>query len=197
MPLPTITDCYRCSILGQIGDDVADNVIHVTNPGGAGALADVASDVGAAWVLMIQTTNQFSAQYQANQLDVLPLDGVSATVSFVPASWPVAGETANQPVPSNVARIITLQTGIGGRSNRGRIFLAGEDNGDMLATSTAWEPTKTVDMFGAAEAFFSALNPGPGGSQLVVASYKLASARPVTSVVARPYLGTQRRRAQP
>jgi len=196
MPLPVITDCFRCTINGTIGTDVADNVIHLLNPGGAGAQADCASDLGAAWITLIQSFDVVVDTYQFNSISVLPLDGTSATVEYVPATWPQGGTGSAPPVPSLVARIITWNTGVGGRSNRGRSYIAGEHSADIIAPATLWTPESTDNWTTAAGAFIAALNPGPGGSTLAVASYKLASARPVTSAIARQYFGTQRRRAR-
>jgi hypothetical protein len=196
MPLPVITNTFRCTVNGHIGNDTSDNVIHLINTTGAGAAASCASDLGSAWITLIQSFDVFSSEYGFDSISVLPLDGSSATTDFVPTGWPGVGSTSDASTPSLVARIITLRTAVGGRSNRGRMYLAGEHVQDVDAESTLWTPTSTANMTTAAEAFRVALSPGSAASQLAVASYKLASSRPVTSCVARQYFGTQRRRAR-
>jgi hypothetical protein len=194
MPLPVITDVCRVSVNGTLSSEPSVNVIHVLNSNGATQVADVATDVGVAWLALINTASLFSGDYTAHDLTILPLDGTSMSQTLTPTSWPFNGSSSDLVTPSLVARVITLNTGVGGRSNRGRMFLAGEKSTDVDSPGTQWSGASSGFMQTASDAFLAALNPGASASQLVVASYLLASARPVTSVLARTYFGTQRRR---
>ena len=196
MPLPVITNCFRCSIEGTIAADPCVNVIHLLNAGGAGADSDCASDLGLAWVALIQTGGDVSTQYTAHSITVLPLDGTSASTSFVPPGLPFSGVDGSTPAPNDVARIGTLQTGVGGRSNRGRIYVGGMPGPSVAPSGAQWSSSAQADWATLWPAFLSSLSPGPNGSTLAVASYKLASARPVTAIVNRAYFGTQRRRSR-
>ena len=135
-----------------------------------------------------------TSDYTAHSVEVLLLDGSSSTTSFIPSGWSLAGSNVGDSVPAQVAMIFTLRTALGGRSHRGRIYVAGLPAGAVETDSTQWKASGMSDFQDMADAFTTALGPGPNGCELVVASYTLASAASVTSSVARRYFGTQRRR---
>ena len=191
MPLPVISGVRRCSIIGRMGPQQIVNVIHVA---GGSTDGDVADDVGAAWTAVLGTHGVISSDYEAVSIDVLALDGTSATTSWVPTGWTLAGGNVGASVPASVALIGTLRTALGGRSRRGRIYIAGIPASAIDSTATQWNSSAMSDFQDITDALLTNLGPGPNGSELVVASYALASAASVVSTVARQYLGTQRRR---
>ena len=191
MPLPVISGVRRCSIMGKMGNQDVVNVVHVV--GGSDDF-DAGNDVGDAWAAMVAEHGVISSDYTAQSVNVLLLDGSSATTSVIPAGWAIAGGNVGASVPAQVAMIFTLRTALGGRSHRGRIYVAGLPTGAVDPDSTQWVASGMSDFQDMADTFVTALGPGPNGCQLVVASYALASSASVTSAVARRYFGTQRRR---
>jgi hypothetical protein len=192
-PLPVINDTFRCALNWTMSDFAgsAENVMHVR----AGVAGKTAADIFEAIDDALQPS-MFAAQYSnafVQSVSITPLDGVSATVEFLtPGTGDWVGGSSGQPIPQQ-ANLIKLSTGLRGRSFRGRLFLpwvaenatSNGSIGSSLATTitTAWT------------AFQTALQADADGPyELVVASYKLASAHTVTAVGAEPETGTQRRR---
>lgn len=115
-----------------------------------------------------------------------------------------SGDQADESLPSPIAAILTLRTGFGGKSNRGRLYFAGVSENDsegsrLLPDSLTALQNIGNDLIG---------NYGESGSEgvlrYVIFSKKLgwgeemgyiaAGIRPVSHTVARSVLGTQRHR---
>ena len=186
VPLPVITDTFRVALNWTNGSRTAENVMHFRGPGDAAALmGDLDSHVTRE---MWNATNQDTIW---NTASITPLDGSSATSEFPfgGASNANRGIQTGQPIPQSAA-IVKLTTALRGRSFRGRLYLPDvaeniQDAGELLDTmvstwQSAWDDF-LADMSGA-------------GFPLVVASYTLASAEDVTSVLCESQTGTQRRR---
>lgn len=186
-PLPTITNVVRVTLNWTSGGaPLAHNVLHFHDEAGERQAGDVYNEINDN-VTQAMWDWAFTGIHVAS-VDVIFLDGSDATDTFTtgnPAKW-TGGGTGNG-IPQ-VAGIVKFKTGHRGRSHRGRIFIpyVGEgeqDNGaliDVSAVQEAWE-TFRIDMDAVA-------------LPLVVASYKLASKDPVTSLVAEARTATQRRR---
>jgi hypothetical protein len=190
-PLPVIPRVLRVALewSGDAGQRGA-NVIHIES-----AVAGSAAQVMAALDAHV-TSGMWGPVCDAASITVVnitPLDGVSATQSFTPATpahW--TGGTGGGCFPAEAA-IVKLTTGLRGRSHRGRIFLpfiaeAAQDDGvitGMDVVQTAWD-TFNTDML--ADIVLNAF--------MVVASYKLGTASPVASFLGEVLAGTQRRRME-
>jgi hypothetical protein len=131
---------------------------------------------------------------------VLPLDGSSASGSSdFSAADNQTGVLSGPTLPPNACGVLTLRTDTRGRSHRGRIYLGGIAQSSLNSN----QQTFTTTFVSAAETYaynFRANLAGESAAlDLCVASYMLASSSLVTSIVARNYVGTQRRRttAQP
>lgn len=195
MPLPVIADVYRCTINQTIGLEAIANVIHVEATG-TFTLADLADDIQDAW----EATNSFIG-VQSSAVDyvdvvVQPLDG---TTSNVQRPWQSGltkhGTAASTPATSQSALVYTLQTGLSGRSRRGRLYLCGPDRGTANVEATRWDLTQN-HAADAGNNFAAALAGGSVGATLHVASYvPPGSAVPVINLRANDYIGTQRRRS--
>jgi len=87
---------------------------------------------------------------------------------------------------------------VGGRSNRGRIYLGLPSASLADSNHVGWDASQTATIVSHMATFLGELDgSGPTSSLLCVNSRKLASLRQVTSIVPRMgYLGTQRRRAE-
>jgi hypothetical protein len=164
----------------------AINVMHFRKP--ASSSAAVAAIILTDWQANMLYPVGNSASIDT--LHITPLDGTTASSDYATGStgkW--VGTQTGDVIPAQAA-VVKLQTALRGRSRRGRVFLpwiaeisstVGVMSGGVTATTeTAWQ------------AFLTALN----GSALtwVIASYKLASAYPITTVSVESALGTQRRR---
>jgi hypothetical protein len=136
------------------------------------------------WDVMNASTTCF-------EIDITPLDGVSATYVYVPATpshW-AAGATSGDNLPQ-VAAIVKLQTALRGRSHRGRVFLPFVAEGKVANGVLASGNVTNVQS--GWSSFVSSLS--GGGFTLVVASYTVGHKFDVTSVVAESLAATQRRR---
>lgn len=198
IPLPVLPNVYRVSLLwtDTAGGPPAVNVIHIaastsgTGPGDAKGALDHAVNAS---MFYVQPTT-----FEVYQYNIIPLDGHSSTTSLAPAvisNW--RGQTAGGYAPQ-VCNLIKLQTGLRGRSNRGRIYLphvcdSANSNGQvgssaLTSIQTAWS------------SFLTGLTTYAPAFNLVVAAYDRdhggasPHATTVTSVVAEQYTATQRRR---
>jgi hypothetical protein len=165
-------------------------VIHITAEAGTPSAGDIGDAIVAAWPNHMMTG--IPASVAMDYIDVTPLDGTSTTVRTPTGS---AGEFVGEQTGDwspQVASVVKLQTGLRGRSFRGRVFrpfTAEEtasdgflDNANVLLLQTAWEN------------FIASLAADAFSDTLVVASYKLAEKTPVVAVSAERALATQRRR---
>lgn len=189
VPLPTITDTFRCALTwqGGTGYPTPNNVIHFHAPGKTAAQVYTAIDANVAANMWAHTQN---TQHVAT-VTVTPLDGTSVSIVNAtgnPAKWG-GTKTADTIIPQ-VCALVKITTGFRGRAYRGRIFLPWVTEGaavggyltaaDQTAMQTAWNTFRTAM--------------DAAGVHLCVASYKYALASDaVTSIVELP-LGTQRRR---
>lgn len=182
--LPVIADTYRVALNWGAGAQTAENVIHVRES--ASSSAAVAAALAGAFV-----ANQWKSVSSTAFIEsatITPLDGTSVTETFDSLGANVVGGTAGNWAP-NVAVITSLGTGERGRSYRGRLFLpftadSAQVDGQVVgATQSA--------MQSAWASFISALF---GGTGLVVASYKHATAATVTTANVKLGCATQRRR---
>jgi hypothetical protein len=190
VPLPIITDTWRCAIaLAAPGTlDPVLNVIHINSSETDASTfhADLCNDWGTALLGFLQD------DWNWTNVTYTRLDG-SASVE-IPwdsgAPQPGAGDHA---IGLNSAAVWSWRTPLGGRSNRGRSFIAPITVSAIKAGAPdVLETAPLAAMQAAAEALITAL---VGDSiPLVVASYKLASARQVTAAKVNPRVCTQRRR---
>jgi hypothetical protein len=190
-PLPVISNTSRCALhYVATGGAYAVNVIHITHEAGTPSAGDTGAAIVAAWPNHMMTG--IPGSVAMDYIDVTPLDGVSTTVRTPTGS---AGEFVGEQAGdwlAQVASIVKLQTGLRGRSFRGRVyrpFTAEEtatngflDSANVALLQTAWEN------------FIASLAADAFSDTLVVASYKLATKDPVVSVNAEAALATQRRR---
>jgi hypothetical protein len=124
---------------------------------------------------------------------ITPLDGVSPTVDFPtgsPAKW--TGPGGGQTSPA-VATLVKLTTDLRGRSHRGRVYLPFQS--EAAEADGALNPATQTAAQAAWSTFLTAIAADATTPMtLVVASYKLSSARNVQSVAVEGMLATQRRR---
>jgi hypothetical protein len=185
--LPIIEDVVRVAVTRDDGGGrTASNVMHFHSAG---------FDEGTLWAALQANVDRAMWDcvwngYTVITVDMLPLDGVSATHTYTPDTpldW--TGEAAGDCIPA-VAGLLKLRTGVRGRSHRGRLFLGavGESivSQGFLATGTRDEMELKWNEFqnGMHTAGFDQL----------VASYTEGTALPVANSVMEIAVATQRRR---
>lgn len=104
-----------------------------------------------------------------------------------------AGGEAGDPLPENVAALVSLRTDRRGRSYRGRCYWPGYT--EASADGATFNPTSQGNL---ADAYddFSHITSGTWSADLYVISMKLATAEPVTSIQVEGSFATQRPRLE-
>lgn len=186
-PLPIIADAYRVTLNWVTASGAnAVNVMHFLQSGTTAAAMAATVDAhvtSSMWAVQETGTH-------VTRLDVIKLDGSSATASLTVTGSKWAGTaTAGDYIPQ-MAAVIKTQSLFRGRSKRGRVytpFVAESQStngvlggGAVAAGQAAWT------------AFLAAMI--AAGAQPIVASYKLASQVPITEYTFESVAGTQRRR---
>jgi hypothetical protein len=196
MQLPIIVGVYRCAIEQAIGASSIANVVHVQAPGTPTAAA-VAQEVAFAWGKTGGLSVLQSSQLQYLNVHCTPLDGSSPSADhdFSLANH-VGGTQAAASVPVNVCLILSLLTNTRGRSKRGRMYLPGVVQTQVDAPASRWSSGTLTAAVTEWNVWQAQLLAGASLLKQVVASYKLATAFPITTVVARQDFGTQRDRAK-
>lgn len=187
-PLPVIPNTFRVTVPWSIGSGVAPrNVFHLLSTSddleAIGAAIGAALPAGNLWEAM-------STDHTADHVEILPLDGTTATQS-VPIEVMWAGGASGESIPQACA-LVSLRTARRGRSGRGRVYIGPitetrQNDGILLEASR-------TEMEGAWEEFRENLLVGSPTLALVVASYELVDVFEVSSVLVRTVISTQRRR---
>jgi hypothetical protein len=128
---------------------------------------------------------------------VLPLDGSSSTQTFITtADGNIGGHNTGTSLPYAVAMVLAWQTGLRGRSKRGRSFIPGVTTDMMLATgANGLTATQLTAMATGGNAFIAALLGGAAPSlALGVLSRVHGTFTDVTNARADGGAGIQRRR---
>lgn len=197
MPLPVIANTIRCSAEGLMPNGhVWANVFHLRKTNiltYAAAIAAADPVIAAFWTN--HTVGSPGWGYYAattasvQQIRYLPLDGTSAETLVAHVQ---AGAAAADPLPENVALVVTLRTVLRGRSYRGRMYLGciTEGNNSGTGQPNAGMLTDLTAQF--SSAFITNLV-GTGVS-LVVASYLHSTAQDVSAININNVWDTQRRR---
>lgn len=189
MALPIIAHTFRCSFIWA---DVAYarnavNVMHFSK-----ASADSA-DIAAAIDTNISVT-MFGVQRNTSEIQsivVTPLDGTSVSTEFLTGGGAnYKGAIGGGDTIPQVANLIKLTTNQRGRSHQGRVYLPWVCEsqvafGSLISTDAADISTAWLD-------FVTGM--ADSGVSMVVASYKLASASPVTGARCEQQTVTQRKR---
>jgi hypothetical protein len=146
-----------------------------------------------------QLYEELSGGTTINGVTLYDMASESAPKSSIVAGTPVAGNVGNQPLPPNVAMVVTLETGGRGRSARGRVYIPGLDeaswDGDEFSPTAAPNMTEEWDdlqtLLGVAQFRVIVSSSIENG---VARPTRLA--QPVTSFVAKNKPGSQRRRVR-
>lgn len=188
MALPIIADTFRCTLnYATFAAASPVNVLHVRAPGLS------VTEVGDA-IFANEQVNMLSPVpegFEPTSWSILPLDGSSPTHDVPRGPGAVAMCEAGSAEPiMEAAYIMSIKTGTRGPQGRGRLFLGpigeptqngGRAVGDGIDhLNTAWGDFVT--------SLFT------DGVLFGMASYTHAQFHGVESILAKPYIGTQRRR---
>jgi hypothetical protein len=190
-PLPILAGVTRTALNYTFAPGgTATNVIHIFSALDPVSLADLIEDSvpttgSAMWAPM-------SSSARLSSLDLLPLDGTTATYTRELDTLSQYYGQGGGPAMLAVAALVRVQTATRGRSNQGRIFIpfVGEsvyDNGRILSSpvddcTNGWNEFRD--------------NLLAGDANVVVASYKHRDAHEATSFSCRVKAATQRRRQE-
>ena len=155
-PLPVIAKTFRCALdwRNNANGQIAENVMHIQAGGGGPTSSDIFEALQDA-----VTTNMWlavSGNAVIQTVSITPLDGTSATQSFVTGSgaqW--AGSASGDTVPA-AALVIKGQTIHRGRDNRGRLYLPFITEAEMADGQVS--PSAVTTMQAAWTAFLAAMN---------------------------------------
>lgn len=199
MPFVAIPDTWEVALKGTFvtsGKPWA-MIFHVLDPTGIGSLTP-AQNIAAAFKTWWGTTCVGDLGQSINLTQIVVTDlAISTGLQLVyTTGLPIAGTGGNVSVTSQSAIVVTLRSVNRGRSFRGRKFVPGVPTGDEIA----FDPTNVSAAAQTAwsshfNALITAIQGLSGAPDLAVASKKLAISSVVTSILVRPYWGTQRRRA--
>jgi hypothetical protein len=187
MPLPVITNGFYCAYRTVQGGVQSAEQTFTVESGTGMSTADVAGILETAWGDNIDAvTSNFTA---LTSISVQPLDGVSSADVY-PAEG--TGTVTGDALPASICMITTLRTGEAGRSKRGRIFWGGMTSTQLATSHEQWSATTVSNWQGAVDTWLSDL--AGEGLTLEVLSRELGVGTTVSTIVARSYIGTQRRR---
>jgi hypothetical protein len=186
MPLPAITNGYYAQIRSVLHSSQFAEVT-MCFVASSTTSADLGQLIGDTW--HDEVMGNLSADYFLTSVLVTKLDTVSAGVD---TGFAIAGGDGNGALPDQVALGVTLQTGLAGRSRRGRWYIPGIPNNQVDGDPSLFKSTYVATMQGNVDSFMSAM--ATGGAELQVLSRAIPDAQPVTSLLVRRQIRTQRRR---
>lgn len=197
-PLPILPGTHRCALNWVTASGQhAVNVMHISRDDGLYGSSNVMTLLNAHVTAAMWDT--VASAWSVSFVAITPLDGISSTTDYFPATpahW--QGNTGGDFVP-NVASIVKMQTGVRGRDNRGRLFLPSPAE-SQISNGKITDGTDTTASL-AWSAFLAAIAAdATTPSHLVVAAYDRkhhglgAHVTDVTVVGVETILATQRRR---
>lgn len=155
MPIVTNPNVVRVAIDQSVGLAPMVNVLHFltsANPDEA-LLTTIASGVYANWTAVITPLVTNAVTFESATAYSMASD-TAPRVTYVPAT-PETGDVGQDPLPLNVAGVITWRSSARGRSGRGRTYVGGF--GDAQAVGSNLLPSVVAALQTAAETFRAAM----------------------------------------
>lgn len=159
----------------------------------------LAQDVWDWWVVNIKPF--LASALALNQIRVTDMTSSTGFVlDFVDSGGPASGTSAAEPLPNNVACVVSFKTGLRGRANRGRVYLAGFIGDSIVGNN--WVNAVTSGLVTSFETLQASVVTASYAAVHVVYSCQdigspaaLAGvATPITSYIVNPVAASQRRR---
>lgn len=188
MPLPTIADVFRVALnWASSAGDPRINVIHISAPTKTEAQVFASLDSNV-------TANCWAATGSGSTVErvvITKLDGVADPFEFdtgSPAKW--SGGAGSADFIPQVAALMKLISGSGGRRGRGRIFLP--DVAESVQVGGILNSTNINNLNTGWDDLANGLV--SDGMAIGVASYVASQWRQATTIFAETFTATQRRR---
>lgn len=201
----TVTpNAVRCAMRYTVQGLEAFNILHVVYPAPAtpANLVALAAVFQSWWNATKRPTVASSVQW--NGVTLTALDGPGAPYLDYPATPLTSGTNTGAPWPPQITVAVSLRTGLSGRSYRGRIYLVGFNNTNVL-TAGVMLPATVAGIQTVYNALRSAII--THGAQLCVVSLfsgvdgsgnkiprAVGIATPVSTIIVGNRIDTQRRR---
>jgi len=186
-PLPEIADCFRVTFnwTNLSGGPSSHNVMHFTSA----SLNE--EDLGNALEAQLDDAmfTAISADYECVSLDIIKLDGTSATQTYEFTGGGFHGDGSDQIIYEGAA-CVSLRSLVRGPKGRGRVFLGPVSEGST--GNGLINPTGVAIMQSAWDSFIIGI--AGADAILSVASYVHETAYAVQTAHVDEYLCTQRRR---
>jgi hypothetical protein len=196
VPVPNLSTAFKVVMNYTCGLTTFENVLHVFATH-SNTEQQVADDCATAWMATGSLKTIISSTAIGGYINVQKYDGVSAPVLCSSGPFTLVNMTGSGgPVPAQTCGLITLRTGLAGRSFRGRVYLGAVRSGLMDSTGAQWNSASLATLQAASTAWVNAMTLGSHVTGLGVYSAKYNTMAAVTSNVFRQYCGTQRRRAE-
>lgn len=195
-PAPEINNCYRVLLEFGIGDAFLGQT-HVDFRAGTtvtwgDAFASDLTDMISTAILSNDVNDGWSTEVTLRNYRVENLDDRTQAPIDIPTS--VAGVESGDPLPEQVAALVSLRSGLTGRSNRGRAYWCGyteaSADGSILNPTTAGH---IADMYADFQTGWASLNTG---GVLAIVSIKNATSHAVASITVEPTFATMRPRLE-
>lgn len=172
------------------------NVFRVLAPHPADAEV-VAADCANAYADDDAFADVQSDQLTYESVTVQSLDGSSAGVVFGPSAFPNDNGSVTAPIISpQTAGLVTKRSLVGGPRGRGRLFIPGLTTLSLSTTKTTLDDTTLAQFQASASKFLELLEGGDLTTGMALPNLDASDPITVSELVARRYLGTQRRRAE-
>jgi len=144
----------------------------------------------------------FGTNCNLTSVTAIDLSSASGEYAAATSGLPVAGNRSGQATALNIAMSVTLKTALRGRSYRGRVYHYGLSNEDRQNEKT-WQVDDAVTVQNAYDALVDVIELATGAEHVVVSRVSGGVTRitglttPVTQIVGRIPIATQRRRVKP
>jgi hypothetical protein len=191
---PTVNNCYRVLLKFASGSGTFLGETHIdiripTFPFDDTSCADLVDLLGQA-LLDNNVDGGLSAGINIPIWTVQNFDDTTRADIDVPSDF--QGGEAGQPLPFNVAAVVSLRTPLAGRSHRGRAYWFGYT--EASSNGIVFDPTSQAALAAAYAQFVDDLDSFTWPGELVVMSMKLATASLVSSIIVEPDWATMRKR---
>lgn len=201
MAFVSIPNGVRVVHLGHIGTVQIVNTIGTVNGAGesGSSLSDIATSHATSWRAHIVT--QMNSQYVHDDTLAYSLEDQSLAAGDAALGAGLAGTFNNDLSPLSACMVVSFKTAKRGRTYQGRTFMSGFSQADVAADGRSWDAAKVALMQTAMEAYKADVDPTLGDNGKLAVCSKgapdkgiLPHVEPVTGILVRSAIGTQRRR---
>ena len=186
---------YRYAVQGTVPIGEAMVITGGIEQGLVSNAGEIATSIATAWTdAWTAVAGEFCSDTRWSKVSVYELTTISApAVDVAEASLALEGTNSTDPLPPQVAVVVTLQTGRPGRSYRGRHYLGGlpENKCEPPGKLTSTSRTNIANFYAS---WMGAVNSAIDSRLCVVLSPTLNIGTPITSVSVGDIYDTQRSR---